>query len=163
MINRYEPGKACHAVEYTAHAALLARHSGQLSVGTVQDVGHHQQHNGYEVVDQAHRPAVVEAAAAEEYGTHGTDNHRPDGDGVGMDVELGKEYGAVIAEGTDDVQVEPVFRLCRLQRSPVFLVHFCCASHTRLMVSTTTWVCSRRPNVMRRHDSSPGSPMNLIL
>ena len=111
MVDGDEPRETSHAVEYAAQPALLARQAGQLAVGAVEHVGHHQEGDGDEVHRESPQAAVVETAAGEEAGTGGTDDHRPDGDGVGVDVELGQEYGQIVTEGADDVEVKPVFRL----------------------------------------------------
>ena len=123
QIDGYEPGEACRAVEDAPQRTLLACHAGELSVCTVEDVGNHQQHDGHEVEHQPVPATVVVTGAAKEYGTACTDEHRSDGDGVGVDVELGEDDGQIVAEGTDDVEVEPVFGLCGFQRCFVFLVH----------------------------------------
>ena len=111
MVDGNEPGKACHTVEDASHAALLTRHSCQLAVSTVEDVGNHQQNDGDDVHHQSPRAAIVEAAAGKEESAGSTDYHRPDGNGVGMHVELVESQCAIIAERTDDMEVKPVFRL----------------------------------------------------
>ena len=122
-IDGTKPGKARHPVEDTPQPALLSGHAGQLSVGTVEEVGYHQQHHSQQIDEQSVQTVVVDAALHEAGGTAGADNHRPDGDGVGMHAEVGKALSHIISNRTDDVQVYPVFRLCRFQCCCDILVH----------------------------------------
>ena len=74
-------------------------------------------------------------------------------------------YGP-LQEGTATHR-KKAFRLRVRQWTQTFS-HSCGQNHsyhpnTFKMVSTTVCVCSLRPKVMRRHDSSPLSVMNLIL
>ena len=104
-IDGEEPGKTCQSVEDTSQTALLTRHTGQLTISTVKDITPHQQEDTDEIINQSQCATIIEAALCKEPGTGGTDNHRPDGDGIGVDVKLSEEYRTIIAKGTDDMQV----------------------------------------------------------
>ena len=106
-----KPCETCHTVKDATNTTLLARQTCQLAVGTVQNVGNHQQHNGDDVHHQAPRAIIVETATGKESGTGGTDNHRPDSHRVGVNVETVESQCAIITERTDDMEVKPVFRL----------------------------------------------------
>ncbi len=103
VIDGYEPYKACHTVEDTSYAALLSRHTCQLAVRTVKDVGHHQQEDGNQVHAQPPPAGIIEAPRSKEYGGTSPDNHRPDGDGVRMYVKFGKSQSTIVAEGAYDM------------------------------------------------------------
>ena len=124
MVDGDEPGKAGHTVEDATQAALFARHASQLPVGAVEDVGQTEQQDGDDVHDESPRARIIEAATTEEDGTGSTDEHRKDGNGVGMNAELGKENGPIVTERAYYVQIKPVFRLNRFQRLIEFFVHF---------------------------------------
>jgi len=70
-----KPGKTSHAVKDAPHAALLARHAGQLSVGAVEDVGQTEHEDGHDVEYQAVHAGIMVTGAAEEHGTTGSDDH----------------------------------------------------------------------------------------
>ena len=119
-----EPGEAGQTVEDTSHAALLARHTGQLAVGTVEDVGHHQQGDGGQIDEEAREALVIEAAVGKQHTAAGTDEHREDGHRVGVDIEIVETFRAIVAEGADDVEVKPVLGFRRFQCLIVFFIHF---------------------------------------
>ena len=102
---------------------IFEYHTGQLAISAVEDVGHHQQQDADDVQHQTNHSFVIETAVSEEHTAGSTDNHRPDGHGVGMDVETGKESCPVITERTNHMVVQPIFRLCGFQRLVNFLVH----------------------------------------
>ena len=123
VIDGHEPCEACRTVEDASQRTLLASHTGQLAVGTVEDVGNHQQHDGDDVEHKPGPAAIVVAGTAEEHGTACSDEHRSDGDGVGMDVQLSEKDSQIVAQRADDVQIKPVLGLGGFQRCCVFLVH----------------------------------------
>ena len=75
MVDGNEPGKACHTVEDAPHTALLTRHTCQLTVGTVENVGNHQQDDGDDVHHDSPCATIVETAAGKEECTGSANNH----------------------------------------------------------------------------------------
>ena len=111
QIDGDEPYETRSTVEDTTQAAFLARHAGQLSVCTVEEVCPHQQEDAEEIIEQTLYATIVIAALCEEIGAACADEHRPDRDGVWINVEFCKETCQLETEGTDDVKVKPVFCL----------------------------------------------------
>ena len=93
-----EPGEPRHAVEDAPQAALLARQTCQLAVGAVQEVSHAEQQDTDEVEPKPLPALVIKAAVQEKDTAGGSHEHGGDGDGIGMDVELGKKHCQEIAE-----------------------------------------------------------------
>ena len=122
-IDGQKPHKTGHTVQDAAQTALLARQTGQLTVGAVENVGPYEQEKGDEIVQQSFAALIVIAAVGEKHTAAGTDYHRQNGHRVGMNTQTGKQKGPQITEGAHHMIVEPVFRLGRLQCGGVFLVH----------------------------------------
>ena len=109
-----EPSVASHTVEDASQAALLASQTSQLSVGAVKDIRPAEQQDADDVEPKALPALVVVAAMHEKDAAGGTDKHRGDGDGIGMNIELGKEHGQEITQRAHHAIVEPVFCFRRL-------------------------------------------------
>ena len=122
-IDGREPREACQSVKDAAHTALLTRHAGQLTVGAVEDVGNHQQCDGGKVVENAGGTLVIETTVGKQHAAACADKHRQYGYRIGVDIEIVEAFCAIVAERTDDMEVEPILRLCGFQGLKVFLIH----------------------------------------
>lgn len=122
-VYRDEPDKAGHAVEDAAQAALLARHAGQLAVGAVEQVGHHEHGNGDKVHHKASDSLIIEAAAGEEHSAGGANNHGEDGHRIWMYIKFGEKHREVVAQWPDEMVVKPVLRLGGFKGFVYLLVH----------------------------------------
>ena len=110
QVDAEEPHVAGKAVEHAPYQRLLARHAGHLPVCRVAEVGQHQQHHAADVVRQV---GIVEHPAS----TYSQEDAE-DGDHVRMDVELIPEQGERQADGTGEVDVEPLLGVLRFHRQP---------------------------------------------
>ena len=111
QIDGHEPCETCQTVEDTSHLTLLTGETSQLTIGTIEEVGPHQEEDGSKVIKQTRPSLVVITATGKEEGCGCTDDNRPDGYGVRMDVEFGEEPCQLETERSDDVEVEPIFCL----------------------------------------------------
>ena len=123
MVDGDEPREACQPVEDATYMALLARQTGRLPVGTVEEIGPHQQEDAYEVVQQPQGTIVVETALSKEPRATRPNEHRGNGDGVRMYIEMSEKTSQLEAEGTDYMKVEPVLSLGGFQRLIILVCH----------------------------------------
>ena len=112
-INGDIPHESCYTVKDSSQTALLSCQTGQLTVHTVKQCCPHQQQDGDDVVNQTCCSLVIETAVSKEDTAATTDNHRQDGNGIGMYVQTVKQAYPQITQGAHDVHVEPVFCLSR--------------------------------------------------
>ena len=103
-----EPDVSRESVEHTAHKRLLARESGQLSVGGVAEIGKHQQHHSPYV---RHYIVILEhpsCSSSEEY--------RQYGDGIGMNAQFLPHQCESQSYWPCEMHVKPFLRVFRLER-----------------------------------------------
>ena len=92
-----KPYKTSHSIENTAYRTLLSRKACQLTINTIEDVCPHQQKYTDEVYQKTCDTIVVKGCLGKEISTYDTNNHRPDGDGIGVNVKLSKQTSYLIA------------------------------------------------------------------
>ena len=90
-VDELEPDVAGKAVENASDKGLLTGHASQLSVGTVQPVGHDEEADGDEV--------ALEVGAHEEKGGSGTEDDADERHSDGMDVQNAEKLSPKIAGG----------------------------------------------------------------
>lgn len=115
-VDRHKPGKTGQTIEDAAQRRGLARHTCQLTVGAVEDIGPDEEEDSDDVEPQARHSLVVVAAVSKADGAGSTDEHGDDGDGVGVYVEASKEECPKVSEGTHYLNVQPVVGFGRLKR-----------------------------------------------
>ena len=107
-IDAEEPDIASKTIEYAAPARLLARHTRQLAIGTIVEVGPDEQEYSADV-----HPQVFKIE------TDGRGNTQEDAENrhnVGMHAQLVKEARPKIAQRTCEIDVQPLFGILGLER-----------------------------------------------
>jgi len=103
-----EPHIARETIEYPSHEGLLAREACHLSIGRVTEVGKHQQDDTTEVMAPVGEVEHPPGTDAQEDGE--------DGNGIGMDTQPIPQQGKNQADGTREVDIQPLLRVLRLKR-----------------------------------------------
>ena len=100
-IDEEEPDIACKSVQQAAPKGLLTGHTGQLAVGTVQEVGKHE--HAYAKQGPAHcwMPPAESCESTQENGN--------DCNYVGMYPEMAECLGEQQSDGTCKPYIQPLF------------------------------------------------------
>ena len=107
QIDAEEPHVAREAVEHPSHDGFLPREPSHLAVGGVAEVGQHQQRHANEVVRQVGEIEIPSRRQPQEY--------RQDGNSVGMHTQANPKQGKNKANGTGEVDIEPLLGIVRLE------------------------------------------------